>query len=32
MAKTIIHGTDYWSFNSELLFPKTDVQIIYKNI
>ena len=31
MAKTIIHG-NYWSFNSEILFPKTDVQIIYKNV
>ena len=31
MAKTIIHG-NYWSFNSEILFPKTDLQIIYKNV
>ena len=31
MAKTIIHG-HYWSFNSEILFPKTDLQIIYKNV
>ena len=31
MAKTIIHG-NYRSFNSEILFLKTDVQIIYKNV
>ena len=31
MAKTIIHG-NYRSFNSEILFLKTDVHIIYKNV
>ena len=30
MAKTIIHGKV--KFNSEILFPKTDVQIIYKTV
>ena len=31
MAKTVIIHGNYCSFNSEMLFPKTDLQIIYKN-
>ena len=30
MAKTIIHGK--LKFNSEIFFPKTDVQIIHKAV
>ena len=31
MAKTVIIHGNYCSFDSEILFPKTDLQIIYKN-
>ena len=32
MAKTIIHVSNKLKFNSEIFFPKTDVQIIYKTV
>ena len=31
MAKTVIIHGNYCNFNSEILFPKTDLQIVYKN-